>query len=120
MQLSISGHHINVTDALKSYVTSKLDRLERHDEHITHVHVVLSVNKLVQRAEATLHTHGAEIFADAENEDLYAAVECSEWCRPRRILAAAPNRDARFQLCSCHRPGLDGISPTFSPSHSCT
>jgi putative sigma-54 modulation protein len=86
VQLSISGHHINVTDALKSYVTSKLDRLERHDEHITHVHVVLSVNKLVQRAEATLHTNGAEIFADAENEDLYAAVDALSDKLDRQII----------------------------------
>ena len=86
MQLSITGHHINVTDALKSYVTSKLDRLERHDQHITNVHVVLSVNKLVQRAEATLHTNGAEIFADAENEDLYAAVDALSDKLDRQII----------------------------------
>ena len=53
MQLSISGHHIDVTDALKDYVTGKLTRLERHYDHITNVHVVLSVEKLVQKAEAS-------------------------------------------------------------------
>lgn len=75
MQLSISGHHINVTNALKSYVESKIARLERHDDHITNIHVVLSVNKLVQRAEATVHTNGAELFADADDDDLYAAID---------------------------------------------
>ena len=75
MQLSISGHHIDVTDALKDYVTGKLTKLERHYDHITNVHVVLSVDKLVQRAEATLHISGAELFADANSQDLYAAID---------------------------------------------
>ena len=60
MQLSISGHHIDVTDALKSYVTEKLQKLERHFDHITTAHVVLSVEKLRQRAEATIHISGAD------------------------------------------------------------
>jgi putative sigma-54 modulation protein len=75
MQLSISGHHIDVTDSLKDYVTGKLTKLERHYDHITNVHVVLSVEKLVQKAEATLHISGAELFADANSEDLYAAID---------------------------------------------
>ncbi len=75
MQLNITGHHIDVTSSIRNYVTSKLDRVERHDDHITNVHVVLSVEKLVQKAEATLHTTGAEIFADADSENLYAAID---------------------------------------------
>ena len=55
MQLSITGHHIDVTSSLRSYVTTKLARVERHHDQITNVHVVLSVDKLVQKAEATLH-----------------------------------------------------------------
>ena len=75
MQLSISGRHIDVTDALKDYVTSKVKKLERHYDHITNTHVVLSVDKLDQRAEATAHVSGAELFADAVAEDLYAAID---------------------------------------------
>ena len=75
MQLNISGHHIDVTEALKSYVTEKLQKLERHYDHITNAHVVLSVEKLRQRAEATIHISGAELFADADCEDLYAAID---------------------------------------------
>jgi putative sigma-54 modulation protein len=75
MQLSVSGHHIEVTDALRSYVTSKFERLERHYDHITNVHVVLSVEKLIHKAEATVHISGAEIFADAHEDDLYAAID---------------------------------------------
>ena len=75
MQLSISGHHVDVTDALKSYVSEKLSKLERHFDQITNVHVVLSVEKLTQRAEATMHVSGAELFADADSEDMYAAID---------------------------------------------
>ncbi len=75
MQLSISGHHIDVTDPLRNYVTGKLEKLERHFDHITNVHVVLSVEKLKQRAEATMHVSGGELFADANCEDMYAAID---------------------------------------------
>ena len=75
MQLSISGHHIDVSDALRDYVTSKLTKLERHYDQITNLHVVLSVEKLSQKAEATAHVSGAELFADAVADDLYAAID---------------------------------------------
>ena len=75
MQLSITGHHIDVTDSLRAYVTNKFVRLERHYERMTNVHVVLSVEKLIQKAEATIHTSGAELYADATSEDLYAAID---------------------------------------------
>ncbi|EDN68696.1 Sigma 54 modulation protein/ribosomal protein S30EA [Beggiatoa sp. PS] len=75
MQLNISGHHIEITPALRSYVLNKMERLERHFEKVTNVHVVLSVEKLRQKAEATLHVSGANLFANAEHEDLYAAID---------------------------------------------
>ena len=75
MQLSISGHHIEVSNALREYVTGKLKKLERHYDHITNLHVVLSVEKLSQKAEATAHVSGAELFADAVADDLYAAID---------------------------------------------
>ena len=55
MQLSITARHLDITDALRDYVTSKITRLERHYDHITNVQVVLDVNKMVQRAEAIVH-----------------------------------------------------------------
>ncbi len=75
MQLSITGHHLDITDALRNYVTEKLQKLERHYDHITNAHVVLSVEKLRQRAEATIHIAGAELFAESDCEDLYAAID---------------------------------------------
>ena len=75
MQLSITGHHLDITEALRSYVTDKLQKLERHYDHITNAHVVLSVDKLRQRAEATIHISGAEVFAESDCDDLYAAID---------------------------------------------
>lgn len=75
MQVNVSGHHIEVTDALKSYVTTKINRLERHFDRITNINVILSVEKQRQKAESTIRVSGGEIFADAEADDLYAAID---------------------------------------------
>ncbi|MEZ5673575.1 MAG: ribosome-associated translation inhibitor RaiA [Thiotrichaceae bacterium] len=78
MQLNLSGHHVDITPALRDYVTSKLlERLERHFDNMTNIHVVLSVEKMRQMAEATVHVSGAKskLFANAEHEDMYAAID---------------------------------------------
>ena len=75
MQISVTGHHVDISDALRSYVDSKLDRLERHFDHVIDVHVILSVDKLAQKAEATIQLNGASVFADAVHEDMYAAID---------------------------------------------
>ena len=75
MQINLTGHHMDITEALRNYVDSKLVRLERHFDHVINVHVILSVEKLRQKAEATLHLNGAEVFADCVEEDMYAAID---------------------------------------------
>jgi len=75
MQINVSGHHIDVTAALRSYVVSKLDRLERHFDRITNTNVILTVEKQRQKADATIKFSGGEIFADAESDDLYTAID---------------------------------------------
>jgi putative sigma-54 modulation protein len=75
MQINVSGHHIEVTIALHEYVVNKLDRLERHFDRITQIDVILSVEKLRQKAEATIRIAGGEIYADSESDDLYAAID---------------------------------------------
>lgn len=75
MQLSITGHHIDVTEALKNYVNEKFSRLERHFDQVINVHVILQVEKLVQKAEATVQVNGAKLFAEDSQEDLYAAID---------------------------------------------
>lgn len=75
MHMTISGHHVEVTQALKDYVSTKLGKVERHFDQITSTQVILSVDKLVQKAEATIRAAGAEIFAIAEGTDMYAAID---------------------------------------------
>lgn len=75
MQVNVSGHQLEVTDALRSYVQDKLTRLERHFDKITSIQVTLSVDKLVQKAEATLRLAGGDIAASAEHTDMYAAID---------------------------------------------
>ena len=78
MQLNVTGHHVDVTPSMHDYVSQKLERLERHFDHVTNVHVILSVEKLRQKAEATLHISGGNLFADAQDEDMYAAIDAMQ------------------------------------------
>lgn len=80
MNLTISGHHLEVTPALRNYVTTKLDRITRHYDQVVDVKVLLSVENLKekerrQRAECNIHVKGNDMFAECANEDLYAAVD---------------------------------------------
>ena len=75
MQVNISGHHVELTSALRDYVSKRLDKLVEHYDHITNVQVTLSVEKLRQCAEATLHISGANVVASSEHEDMYAAID---------------------------------------------
>ena len=75
MQLTLSGHHVEITQALNTYVEEKFARLQRHADFINKINVILSVEKLQHKAEATIRISGAEIFANAESEDMYAAID---------------------------------------------
>lgn len=75
MQISITGHHVEVTAAMKQHVEDKIAKIKRHFEHVTDVHVILTVEKLEQKAEATVQVSGAKIFADDVKEDMYAAID---------------------------------------------
>ncbi len=75
MQIDLTGHHIDITPALREYVDSKMQRLERHFDRVADTHVVLSVEKLRHKAEATLQISGATVHADATDEDMYAAID---------------------------------------------
>ncbi len=75
MQITVSGHHVDITPALRDYVNTKLSKLQRHFDNITNTAVTLTVEKLVQKAEATVHVAGADLFAACESEDMYAAID---------------------------------------------
>ena len=75
MQIKLSGHHLDITPALRSYVETKLLRLERHFDHVTTAHVILTVEKERKKAEATIHVNRGNLYADAEHNDMYAAID---------------------------------------------
>ena len=80
MNLTISGHHLEVTPPLRAYVLTKLDRVTRHFDQVVDINVLLTVEKLKekerrQKAEVTLHTKGKDIFIESANEDMYAAID---------------------------------------------
>ncbi len=75
MQVIVTGPHLEVTDALKAHIDAKFDKLARHFDNVTDVHVILSVEKLVHKAEATLQLSGAKLFAEDHQDDMYAAID---------------------------------------------
>jgi len=75
MQINLSGHHVEVTTSLRDYVNTKFAKLERHFDHINNVYVVLTVEKLNQTAEATIHLNGGELHASSQHDDMYAAID---------------------------------------------
>ncbi|MBX5461253.1 MAG: ribosome-associated translation inhibitor RaiA [Steroidobacteraceae bacterium] len=75
MQLNVTGHHVEVTPALRGYVEKKMERITRHFDHLIDVHCVLTVEKLQQKAEATIHVSGSSIHANAIEPDMYAAID---------------------------------------------
>jgi len=75
MQINITGHHVDITEALRNYTSEKMAKLERHFDHVTNVHVILSVEKKAQKAEATVHVSGADLFAQNQTEDMYASID---------------------------------------------
>lgn len=75
MQLTVSGHHIDITGGMRTHVDEKFKKLQRHIDHITNIEVTLVVEKQVHKAEASLHVSGADLFASAESDDMYAAID---------------------------------------------
>jgi putative sigma-54 modulation protein len=75
MQLDLSGHHVEITPAMRSYVLKRFERISRHFEQVIDIHCVLTVEKLRHKAEATLTLRGNKIYADATEPNMYAAID---------------------------------------------
>lgn len=86
MNLTVSGNHLAVTPAIRNYVQNKLERVARHFDHVVDVNVMLSVEKLKQRAEVTVHVRGKDIFVESNDQDLYAAIDLLADKLDRQIL----------------------------------
>ncbi len=75
MNVQVSGHHIEVTQAIRDYVVSKLGRIKRHFDQVIDVNVTLSVQKTRQKAEISVHLPGKDVHVESDDEDLYAAID---------------------------------------------
>ncbi|CAM4009999.1 ribosome-associated translation inhibitor RaiA [Vreelandella rituensis] len=98
MQVNITGHHVELTDALRDYVNEKLARVERHYDNITTVQVVLSVEKERKQATCTLHAGGIdELHAEATDVDMYAAIDALADKIDRQLVKHKEKAQARAQ-----------------------
>ncbi len=75
MRINLTGHHMDITASLRNFVESKFERLERHFDNMTNIHVILAVEKDRQKAEATIKVNRGRLFAEAKHEDMYAAID---------------------------------------------
>ena len=86
MNFTVSGHHVSVTPAIRDYVHSKFSRINRHFDHVIDVNVILSIDKLAQKAEVNVHVRGRDIFAETVDENMYAAIDTLADKLDRQIL----------------------------------
>jgi putative sigma-54 modulation protein len=75
MNFKVSGHHVSVTPAIRDYVHSKFSRINRHFDHVIDVNVILTVEKLAQKAEVSVHVRGRDIHVETVDENMYAAID---------------------------------------------
>ncbi len=86
MNLSISAHHVNVTEAIESYLRNKMNRIARHFEHSIDINIILSVSKHEHKAEAKLHFYGRDLFCESVELNLYKAIDDLVIKADRKIL----------------------------------
>ena len=102
MNLQLTGHHVDISPALRSYVEAKLERLTRHFDHVIDANVVLTVEGLEQIVECTLHVRGKDLFAEARQPDMYAAIDILADKIDRQVLK-------HKEKITSHRPDTDAI-----------
>ncbi len=108
MQLNLSGRHIEITDSLRDHTHNKFQKLSRHFDHVTNVHVVLDVAKKRQRAEATVHASGTDLFASDVQDNMYTAIDHLVAKLDRQIIKH------KNKLKNHHR--VDGANMKYNPS----
>ena len=95
MNLNLTGRHLEITPAIREHVLNKLNKVKRHFDNVIDVNVILSVDKLVQKAEANVHVSGKAIFAEAEDSNLYVAIDTLADSLDRQVLKHKEKNNAR-------------------------
>ena len=104
MNLHLTGHHVEITPAIRNYVMSKLERITRHFDHVIDVNVIMAVEKLDQKIEANVHLSGKDIHVTAHDGDMYAAIDALIDKLDRQVL----RHKERFQVAR-NVPGIKRI-----------
>jgi len=104
MNLHLSGHHVDVTPAMREYVTTKFSRITRHFDHVIDINVILSVEKLKQKIEANVHLSGKDIFVECDDPDMYAAIDALVDKLDRQILK---HKERHFEHRGGREPGRE-------------
>ena len=113
MNLHLTGHHLDITPAIREYVVTKLGRLSRHFDHVIDVSVVLCVDKLQQKVDATVHVRGKDLHAESVDADMYAAIDALADKLDRQVLKYKEQRrnhraDTAAVARSVPGPGAEG------------
>jgi len=95
MNLNLTGRHLEITPAIREHVVSKLDKVKRHFDNVIDVNVILSVDKLQQKAEASLHLSGKTIVAETSDTNLYVAIDALIESLDRQVLKHKEKNTAR-------------------------
>ncbi len=95
MNLNLTGRHLEITPAIREHVISKLDKVKRHFDNVIDVNVILSVDKLQQKAEASLHLSGKTIVAETSDTNLYVAIDALIESLDRQVLKHKEKNTAR-------------------------
>ena len=105
MNLHLTGHHVEITPAIRDYVVSKLERINRHFDHVIDVNVIMTVEKLDQKIEANVHLSGKDIHVTCNDGDMYAAIDALIDKLDRQVI----KHKERFQV-NRHSPGIKRIT----------
>ena len=103
MKMTVTGQNIDITDALREYVSGKLGRIEKHFDHVTNTNVVLQVEKTRQLAEATINARGAQLHANAEGADMYAAIDALSDKLDRQVIKLKEKTSDHHRSDGAHR-----------------
>jgi len=94
MNLNLTGRHLEITPAIREHVIGKLDKVKRHFDNVIDINVILSVDKLQQKAEASVHVSGKTIFAETQDSNLYSAIDALADSLDRQVLKHKEKRTA--------------------------
>jgi ribosome hibernation promoting factor len=107
MNLNLTGRHLEITPAIREHVLSKLDKVKRHFDSVIDINVILSVDKLVQKAEASVHVSGKNIFAETADDNLYVAIDALVDSLDRQVLKHKGKHTARRHDDSGKHPAVE-------------